>query len=123
MFSYGFTSFLAIFVICSFCGGEFKSLGQHSWRCKEKLNSDDNSKAVLHSHRICANSSLNANCNSSTHVSNCSEVRCCCGNACNGLRGLKMHQRSCRVLKGLEQETFDSVHINETYHDTGQIDH
>ena len=29
-----------------------------------------------------------------------------------------MHQRSCRVLKGLEQETFDSVDINETYDDT-----
>jgi len=34
-----------------------------------------------------------------------------------------MHQRSCRILKGLEQETFDFVDINETYDDTGQIEH
>ena len=34
-----------------------------------------------------------------------------------------MHQRSCRVIKGLEQETFDSVDVNETYDDTGQIEH
>ena len=33
-----------------------------------------------------------------------------------------MHQRSCRVLKGLEQENFDSVDVNETYDDTGQIE-
>ena len=87
------------------------------------MKSDDNSEAVLHSHRICASSSLNANCHSSTHASNCSEVRYCCGKACNGLRGLKMHQRSCRVLKRLEQETFYSVDINETYDDTVQIEH
>ena len=34
-----------------------------------------------------------------------------------------MHQRSCRVIKGLEQETFDSVDVNETYDDTGQNEH
>ena len=34
-------SFFAIFVICSFCGKEFQSLGRHSWRCKEKLKDSD----------------------------------------------------------------------------------
>ena len=37
--------------------------------------------------------------------SSCPEVRCCCGKVCNGLRA------------------FDSVDINETYDDTGQIEH
>ena len=84
-----------------------------------KLKTDDNSEAELNSQVIYANSSLHANCKNSTHVSNCSEVRCCCGKVCNGLRGLKIHQRSCRVLKGLEQETLDYVEVNETYDDTG----
>ena len=34
-----------------------------------------------------------------------------------------MHQRSCRVIKGLDQQTFESVDLNQTYDDTGQIDH
>ena len=34
-----------------------------------------------------------------------------------------MHQRICHVRKGLEQETFDSLDINEAYDDTGQIEH
>ena len=33
-----------------------------------------------------------------------------------------MHQRSCRVFKGLEQETFEHQDINQTYDDTGQLD-
>ena len=33
-----------------------------------------------------------------------------------------MLQRSCRVIKGLEQETFAHEDINQTYDDTGQLD-
>ena len=29
---------------------------------------------------------------------------CCCGKVCKGARGLKMHQRSCRVIDDLEDE-------------------
>ena len=36
-----------LFVICSFCGGEFKSLGRHAWRCKEKLKSDGNGEPTI----------------------------------------------------------------------------
>ena len=42
---------------------------------------------------------------------------------CNGLRGLKMNQPSCHILKGLDQETFNSMDVNETYDDTVQIEH
>ena len=31
-------------------------------------------------------------------------IKCCCGKVCKGPRGLKMHQRSCRVIDDLEQE-------------------
>ena len=56
-------------------------------------------------------------------VSNCSEVICCCEILCNGLRGLKLHQHSCRVLKGQEEETFDSVDVSKIYDDAVQIKH
>ena len=31
-------------------------------------------------------------------------IKCCCGKVCKGARGLKMHQRSCRVILGLNNE-------------------
>ena len=37
-------------------------------------------------------------------VCNTDHVKCCCGKQCKGLRGLKMHQRSCRVIKDLDKE-------------------
>ena len=33
-----------------------------------------------------------------------------------------MHKRCCRVVKGLEQKTFEHQDINQTYDDTGQLD-
>ena len=114
MFRYGFTTILMIFVICSFCGGEFKSLGRHTWRCKERLRSDRNSNPALNIDES-TSTPITTTLERSKDVSNCSEVKCCCGKLCNGLRGLKMHQRSCRVIKGLEQETFEHQDINQSY--------
>ena len=33
-----FIFMLLIFVICSFCGKDFIMLGQHSWRCKQRVH-------------------------------------------------------------------------------------
>ena len=55
----------------------------------------------------------------SKEASNCSEVKCCCGKHCNGLRGLKMHQRSCRVIKDMSSETFEVLEQSD-FTDTGQ---
>ena len=41
-------------------------------------------------------------------------VKCCCRKMCNGIRGLKMHQRTCRVAKDLTEETFELVEENLT---------
>ena len=83
------TSLLGI-LSCSWCGEDFVSLGRHAWRCKSKLNrnngggeyvnfADDDTLPIVNSHT----------------------VECSCGKKCKGMRGLKMHQRSCRVLQGL----------------------
>ena len=123
MFRYGFTSILLLFVICSFCGGEFKSLGRHAWRCKEKLRSNGNGEPSFRSYSDALATSIATACENSKSVSNCSEIKCCCGKLCNGLRGLKMHQRSCRVIKDLEEETFESHDSPDNYDDTGQPDY
>ena len=118
MFCYGIAPFLAFFVVCSFCGGEFKSLGRQALRCKEKLKTLENGKKVVNNNGDLCISSIKIATENSEHVSNCKEIKCCCGKLCSGLRGLKRHQRSCHVIKGLEHETYESLEHCKI--DTGQ---
>ena len=46
-------------------------------------------------------------------------MKCCCGKLCNGVRGLKMHQRSCRLIKSLTDETLKELEETENIN-TGQ---
>ena len=39
------------------------------------------------------------------------QVQCCCGKICKGTRGLKAHQRTCRFIKGLNDERYSTVDI------------
>ena len=113
MFRYGMIPLLALFVICSFCGGEFKSIGLHAWCCKEKLKADNNKdRHVSENHDPCI-SSISKTLEGNSASSYCSNVHCCGGKLCNGLRGLKMHQHSCLV-----NETFESAESCDP--DTGQ---
>ena len=115
-----FVWMLLVFVVCSFCGKDFKSVGRHSWRCKEKLHSDNSGNEQ----QIPNNSGMpnidNDNAQSTT-ICNTSTIICCCGKTCKGLRGLKMHQRSCRVVHGLNdvplEELSDTDRGNRTNND------
>ena len=42
-------------------------------------------------------------------TNNVDSVKCCCGKKCKGLRGLKSHQRSCQVIKGLNEEMVSTI--------------
>ena len=107
-----------VMVICSCSGDDFKSLGRHSWRCKKKLNVSNvdnfngNEQSQQQSHsRVLLDS---GNTNTLLSPSNCHCVKCCCGKICKGIRGRKMHQRTCRVVKDLTEETFEFVEENLT---------
>ena len=108
----------AVMVICSFCGDNFKSLGRHSWRCKKKMNfnTGDNLNGNQQSQQQSHSQVLldSGNTNTSLSPSNCHSVKCCCGKICKGIRGLKMHHRTCRVVKDLTDETFEFVKENLT---------
>ena len=39
-------------------------------------------------------------------------AKCCCGKSCKGLKGLKMHQRRCRILEGLSEDQLGSENSN-----------
>ena len=93
---------LLFFAICSFCGKEFQALGRHTWRCKRRLDNNDSGPSV----------SINIPFieieNESASVINERIVKCSCGKECKGMKGLKMHQRRCRVISGFQSDdTFE----------------
>ena len=96
-------SALVTLVVCNFCGIDFQSLGRHTWRCKKKLvdNTQEENNAL--ENRTPVNNTIPTN----------SIARCCCGKECKGLRGLRRHQRSCRVLQGIGTELEDFMQNNE----------
>ena len=96
------SSFMAMFLlcaVCSFCGKDFTTLGRHSWRCKQRVHQTEQPSSHDQTTR-----NLPAANSPTAVISNHSVVKCCCGKICKGTRGLKMHQRSCRVINGLNNE-------------------
>ncbi|CAB4017865.1 Hypothetical predicted protein [Paramuricea clavata] len=118
-----------VLVIYTFCGLDFKSLGRHQWRCKAKLGDKDRDSSTTANER---NSGIldseqdnlfdGASEVLTTQVSNTSGVKCACGKHCKGLRGLKVHQRSCRFIAGLNEEiaTMDDERSEEGEIDIGE---
>ena len=85
-------------VVCSFCGQDFITLGRHSWRCKQRINPTEQDHPRTNTRDVPVMQSPNV------PVSSRTVVKCCCGKICKGARGLKMHQRSCQVIHGLNDE-------------------
>ena len=89
---------LSICVVCSFCDQDFVSLGRHTWRCKQRINHAEQDRPNTSSREVPVMQSPKVAVQSRT------VVKCCCGKICKGARGLKMHQRSCQVIHGLNDE-------------------
>ena len=97
-----FLVFLLICVVCSLCGKDFVSLGRHAWRCKRRVN--------LGNEASNRKPSTEESPSAMRHPVNTSNnIKCCCGKDCKGIRGLKMHQRSCRVMQGLDDELCEKL--------------
>ena len=86
----------------------FCSLGRHQWRCKQKINdpnlnanSENPTSYEIHVEPVISSPT--------TDLTKKSGVKCCCGKVCKGARGLKTHQRSCRVILGLNEELLEHV--------------
>ena len=104
MFRCSLISCLIVFVICSYCGKDFKSLGRHIWRCKDKVKTNSKDKNDAHVTGDKEDTTSTTVADMLSPRTNCSLVKCSCVKICNGRRGLKMHQRSCRVIKDLSGE-------------------
>ena len=83
-------------VVCSFCNNDFVSLGRHAWHCEHRITQAERPSAGVDED---ANESVTTDASSRVCL-----VKCCCGRLCKGNRGLKMHQRSCRVVLGLNDQ-------------------
>ena len=56
-------------------------------------------------------------------------VKCCCGKSCKEVKGLKMHQRGCRIVEGLsedqlgfENSNFDASRSLDDNHEVDHVD-
>jgi len=107
MIRQSFIAILLFLVICSYCGKEFTTLGRHTWRCKQKIVQADK-----------ANNGDKTNILNQEDVNqlpnNGLNVKCSCGMSCKGKQGLKMHQRNCRVVNGLNKELAANLQASRT---------
>ena len=87
MFRLRLLSIFVVFIACVYCGKDFQSVGRHSWRCKKKLHNVDEQGDS-------GNITLQRDSESNGA---CMVVKCSCGRECKGMKGLKMHQRKCRI--------------------------
>ena len=92
MFASSILSFVVIFTACLYCGKDFQSFGRHSWQCKKRLNNTKEPHDIEPTILQRESESNEA----------CKLGKCSCGKECKGMKGLKMHQRRCRVLENME---------------------
>ena len=109
------------FAVCNFCGNDFISVNRHKWRCKSK-----NAREEEHTSRNRENSA-NTNITHRNVVANCESVHCVCGKKCRNIHGLKMHLRSCRIARGINEtgeniENGDPTELSEETVDDILID-
>ena len=103
MFGSKLLCILSVLVVCEFCGNDFKSLGRHIWRCKsraENPTNQQNNEAPQAPPEVAADN-VELPVEQPAAGPNTTDVHCTCGKKCRGIRGLRMHQRSCRVIKDL----------------------
>ena len=81
-----------MFVVCSYCGRDFESIGCHSWRCKKRLENSTGPNGCI---------SITQERGSGVTALR-KIIKCSCGKECKGVKGLKMHQRRCRVKENMD---------------------
>ncbi len=75
MFRSSIRGMFLLFVVCLFCDKDFKSLGRHSWRCKQRVH-QVNAAAATNASSVCQPSLINS---PETIIAKRSALKCCCG--------------------------------------------
>ena len=98
-----FLAWILILITCQFCSKDFVSLGRHLWRCRERNHHDNGSNDARSSYQRSIVSVQQTDLQSLRTPTN-SKIQCACGKEVNSHAGLKRHQRSCRVIMGLNNK-------------------
>ena len=88
MAHYTFATILLVLVACSFWGTEFKSLGHHVLRCKQKIKGNKEKDEDDATDDMGAETSPKS---LSSTSRNPPTINFSCGKLCNSLKGVKMH--------------------------------
>ena len=99
-----FLAWILILITCQFCSKDFVRLGRHLWRCRERNHHDNGSNDARSSYQRSIVSVGQTDLQSLRTPTN-SKIQCPCGKEVNSHAGrLKRHQRSCRVIMGLNDK-------------------
>ena len=86
------------FTVYEFCGKDFESLNRRKWRCKSRSHQNSSNNNVANKNAS-LNNIVNSEIINNRLISNVEYISCSRGKRCKGLRGLKAHQRLCKVIK------------------------
>ena len=81
-----------LFVICSFYGRDFVTLGRHSWRCKCRVVEGQEPRNAF-------NQSINVLQEDEAPIKINMGIKCCCGKVCKGIHGLRCTNEASKVWK------------------------
>ena len=98
-----FLAWILILITCQFCSKDFVSLGRHLWRCRERNHHDNGSNDARSSYQRNIVSVEQTDLQSLRTPTN-RKIQCASGKEVNSHASLKRHQRSCRVIMGLNNE-------------------
>ena len=103
---------------CPFCNGDFLSLNRHLWRCKGRVTSSQKEEpsAVPLTESQVQRHNIDRSINIPAAAPDTEELlSCVCGKQCKGRRGLRSHQRACKVHSTLStQSTNENNNSNAT---------
>ena len=85
---------MTIITAFSYCDKDFTLLRRHQWLCRRRIPNNAGSSNTTES---MANG--DAELGSEVNV-----IKCSCGKFFKGVKGLKMHQRRCRVIECLSED-------------------
>ena len=68
----------------------------------------------IHSKKIKQLKSPEVSLDGNNEHTNCETIKCACGKVCRGLRGLRMHHRSCRTIKTMSDEVINDLERNRS---------
>ena len=74
------------------CGKDLVALGRHQWQCTQRV------------HRSTTVSPLATDTVSRVRKIDVASIKCYCGKSCKGIKGLRIHEKSCRIVKNLGEE-------------------